>query len=229
MPKCQQGNDFTIGGSACADPDATSTASAGYAVLTGTFTALMADFTAGYSTYAKPPVFGRCNGTNLQLAVTVNYVSFHPHVLAGGPGTHSCTSANWHAFPCLLPSQDCSVDIAPATEDGCAEPGASGYSYNNLVISGYYDGTNAIRTLLPTNPSGVSSSFLMSITPKGSANAVTMTYWAATTDTTKAGVAIANQATKTADLTDKGIALVTATPLATCPAGTFTSSGCQAW
>ena len=52
--------------------------------------------------------------------------------------------------------QDCSVEIAPITDPACAEPGASGYNYEDLKIQGFYASTTAIRTMLPATASGYS-------------------------------------------------------------------------
>lgn len=97
---------------------------------------------------------------------------------AEGPRSRSSLTPLAPLFPCC---QDCSVDILPMSDTTCSEPGADGYSYNGLAINAYYQSRTKIRSLLPTDADGVSSSYLVTIT-KNVDDVVDFKYFAATSD-----------------------------------------------
>ncbi len=73
---------------------------------------------------------------------------------------------------------DCSITISPITDTACAQPSAPGY--NDLLMQAYYTSATAIRSLLPSNTSGVSS-YLLAIDQDAGDAALKLEVWAATT------------------------------------------------
>ena len=73
------------------------------------------------------------------------------------------------------------MTISPIGDPACAEPGSEVYNYEEQKIYGYYAAVGSIRSLLPTEGTGYSSSFLFSL-DSASSNDLTLAFTSATTD-----------------------------------------------
>lgn len=243
VPKCKSGFGFKLNGVACSDSDAVSTASEGSTVLTiaSGGAGLKSGFgapNAGLNAYALPALFSTCSAT-VTLSVVVSYVSaLAPAAALRCAAGCGCACAVLRRKPPTAPPcvprrlQDCSVDITPMSDTTCAEPGATGYSYDDLAISGYYASKTAITTLLPSVAAATSSSYLLTLTPNAAANTLDIKYLAASTDPAKATLAALNSVSVAGTVTvNSGIDLAgKAEANAACPAGSYASgASCYAW
>jgi hypothetical protein len=122
----------------------------------------------------------------------------------------------------------CAVEISPLKDTACAEPGQPYWS--TIRVRGHYVTPTKISTMLNTAATNLTSSYLLTLVP-ATGTSLTMSYWPATTDESKASELAGVSKVCSGTLSVIGGKVVNVdSGVSNCPAGSYDSpavDGCR--